>query len=238
MTHTPQAPLTPCPPLRSRQPPLRWLWPGLAWLQVCVHQLEVMHERHALQQLPGKGLGLRGGGEGRRMGQRVRGAGVSRRGAAANTWGAASPAFPSKASPCGPVPPVTAWLAPLRRRGQTDDKAKTNDNLNKASAAHHGQREGLVAVLAQDVVQAGAQPLKHHAHVAPVVKPLQQLQGGTARGKDTPGPVRAWRGFQRRRHPGRCRSSRCARRPHQHPPPPPAPARSAGPGWGRLLRGC
>jgi len=38
-----------------------------------------------------------------------------------------------------------------------------------------GQREGLVVVAAQEVVEAGAQLLKHHADVAAVVKPLLQV---------------------------------------------------------------
>lgn len=44
-------------------------------LEVCVHQLQLVHERHALQQLPRKGLGLRAGeARGRRSGvpQRTR----------------------------------------------------------------------------------------------------------------------------------------------------------------------
>lgn len=43
------------------------------------------------------------------------------------------------------------------------------------SGAHQICGEGAIAIFAQEVIQAEAQFLKHHAHVAAVVEPLAQM---------------------------------------------------------------
>ena len=43
------------------------------------------------------------------------------------------------------------------------------------AATYHVDMEGLVAVLPQEVIEAEAELLKHHAHVVPVLEPLSQV---------------------------------------------------------------